>query len=270
MSGDEFEVFCFLLLKREHPEEKVYHYGKTGDAGRDIVHVRLDGTVRLIQCKCYGSRVGIAEIRKELAKLYANIFNKVIPQRPAEVAFYIVPDLTSPAASLLDDQQKWRSAAPDALKAHLGKKPPTELLEFANSWWPTWDRENALCLTERCEKHPELRDQFFGVKKVIDASRKAIREDVRKEIRPLRDAIEGIAGEISAAPRIPVDIELPQDPDELAETFREASAPLLNWPTTLGDNRWLHRDELDRLTESIQSPDPSGNRYAKGTHPPAR
>ena len=140
----------FLLLKREHPEEKIYHYGKTGDAGRDIVHIPPDETVRLIQCKCYGRSVGIAEIEAELAKLYVNIFREVIPQRPDEVAFYVAPDLTSPAASLLDNQNQWRSAAPDALRTHLGEEPSAELLEFANSWWPTWERENALCLTERC------------------------------------------------------------------------------------------------------------------------
>ena len=254
LSGDEFEVFCFLLLKREHPEDKIYYYGKTGDAGRDIVHIRADGTVRLIQCKCYGKSVGIGDLRAELAKLYTNIFKKIITQHPGEVTFYVAPDLTSPAAGLLDDRSHWRSAAKDALKTHLKKEALcAELLEFANSWWPEWGRDNALVLTERCAKHPDLRDQFFGVRKVIDASREQSRQDTREEIKPVLDAIAGLGGQISIEPEMPVDLALPQDLDELAETFREASTPLLTWPTTLGDDRWLPRDELDRLAELIQS-----------------
>ncbi len=38
---------------------------------------------------------------------------------------------------------------------------------------------------------------------------------------------------------------------DLPTTLRNASAPLLNWPSTLPDGTWLQRPELDVLTESI-------------------
>lgn len=45
LSADEFEIFCFLLLRKEHPGETIYYYGKTGDAGRDVIHKQPDGRV---------------------------------------------------------------------------------------------------------------------------------------------------------------------------------------------------------------------------------
>src|SRR4028119_2230379 len=69
LSPDEFEIFCYLLLRRENPDEDIFYYGKTGDAGRDIVRVSSGGHIELIQCKRYQHNVGLPEIRNELAKL---------------------------------------------------------------------------------------------------------------------------------------------------------------------------------------------------------
>lgn len=38
---------------------------------------------------------------------------------------------------------------------------------------------------------------------------------------------------------------------DLPTTLRSASAPLLNWPSTLSDGTWLHRPELSSLIESL-------------------
>src|SRR3954451_1005271 len=96
LSDDEFEVFCFLLLKREHPQDDIRYYGKTGDGGRDIIHRRTTPNrlaVRLIQCKRYESNVGASVVRKDMAKVWVNVFDGTIPDRPDEVVFYAVPDL---------------------------------------------------------------------------------------------------------------------------------------------------------------------------------
>lgn len=97
LSPDEFEVFCYLLLRRENPDEDIWYYGKTGDAGRDIVWNKKDGTLELIQCKRYQQSVGPSNIQSELAKLYTNIHNQIIPERPDIVTSYVVPDLTATA-----------------------------------------------------------------------------------------------------------------------------------------------------------------------------
>ncbi len=63
LSDIEFEVFCFLLLRREHPGDDIRYYAGTGDGGRDLVHrmTTPDGVrVRLVQCKRYTSTVGVA------------------------------------------------------------------------------------------------------------------------------------------------------------------------------------------------------------------
>lgn len=40
---------------------------------------------------------------------------------------------------------------------------------------------------------------------------------------------------------------------DLSAALRNASAPLLSWPSTLSDGTWLQRPELDALTESLAS-----------------
>jgi tetratricopeptide (TPR) repeat protein len=189
LSGDDFEVFCFLLLRKEFPGERIYYYGKTGDAGRDIVHIRPDGSVRLIQCKRYSVNVSIGLLKSELAKLFANLFNETIPERPSEVVFYVVPDITSPAANLLDKQTSWSRVAAKELQQHLKRKPEAALIDFATSWWTTWDRDNAAGLTQRVESFHDLRDEFFSVRKVIDASREQVRQDIDAAIRPVQEQL---------------------------------------------------------------------------------
>jgi hypothetical protein len=144
LSPDEFEVFYFLLLLKEHPADRLYYYGKTGDRGRDIIHLR-GGRVRLIQCKRFtSSNVGIAEVREELAKLCANSLSGELPESPDEVVFYVVPDLTSDAADLIEQQSVWRYEAPKALQAFLKRDPTPEELTHAHAWWPEPDYAAAL------------------------------------------------------------------------------------------------------------------------------
>lgn len=141
LSDGEFEVFCYLLLLHEHPDERIIYHGKTGDAGRDIVRATADGTVELIQCKRYTRNVAVGEVRKELAKLCINVARGVIPVRPTRVAFYAVPDLTNPAKDLLASQAEWLKVCDADLEAHLGEPPSAELRAFAQSWWPQFEHE---------------------------------------------------------------------------------------------------------------------------------
>jgi len=46
---------------------------------------------------------------------------------------------------------------------------------------------------------------------------------------------------------------------ELKLRLTEASRPLLRWPTTLGNNLWLHRRELDLLEERLKNENGSAN-----------
>lgn len=169
LSPDEFELFCYLLLFRENPGEDIFYYGKTGDAGRDIVRIKEDGSVELIQCKHYQSNVGIGEIKTEISKLYVNLHKRIIPERPDKVTFYVVPDLTAPAQDLINHHSKWIDIAKSALKEYLKKEPISELLDFALSWHPQFSKETAIDLTQRAGKHKDLVEEFFGYKKVIDS-----------------------------------------------------------------------------------------------------
>ncbi len=214
LSSDEFEVCCFLLLRAEFAGERIYYYGKTADGGRDIVHIRPDGTVRLIQCKRYSANVNLSVLKLEIAKLFSNVFLGTIPKRPDEVVFYVVPDMTSPACKLFEAQNNWTRVANQAIQSHLKREVPADLLVFAADWWPTWDRDNAFGITERISKLPALRDEFFAVRKVVDASRadvrhdlreevSQIRRDVRKEIGPVRDMVRQLlSNQRSDAPTI--------------------------------------------------------------------
>jgi hypothetical protein len=169
LSPDEFELFCYLLLFRENPGEDIFYYGKTGDAGRDIVCIKEDGSVELIQCKQYQSNVGIGEIKTEISKLYVNLHRRIITERPDKVTFYVVPDLTAPAQDLINEHSKWIDIAESALKDYLKKEPASELLDFALSWHPQFSKQTAIDLTQRAWKHKELVEEFFRYKKVIDS-----------------------------------------------------------------------------------------------------
>jgi len=246
LSDDEFELLCFLLLKAEHPNHHIAYYGKTGDLGRDIVHSSSKGTCRLIQCKRYTQNVGISDIREELAKLAINIHNKKIPTKPDEVCFYVVPDLTSPAKTLLEDQEAWRKILPDALQQQLGSAPGQDLLDFSAIWWPIVPSEHAISLTARCRKQPALLDEFFRTRKVIDGSLKDVEDILRregdrliKEFRPIR-------------PNANTSLE-PLGRDTILSAFTLASKRLLSWPTTVMGNRWLDRRELEALVDRITS-----------------
>jgi hypothetical protein len=169
LSPDEFEIFCYLLLCRENPGENICYYGKTGDAGRDIVRIKDNGSVEVIQCKHYQRNVDKGEIRTEIAKLYVNIHSQIIPKCPDKVIFYVVPDLTAPAQDLINHHAKWLEIAESALKEYLKKEPTSELLDFALSWHPQFSKETAIDLTQRAWKHKELVEEFFRYKKVIDS-----------------------------------------------------------------------------------------------------
>jgi hypothetical protein len=255
LSADEFEVFCFVLLLKEHPSDPISYYGKTGDAGRDIIHIR-DGRVRLIQCKRYGENVTLPDVRRELAKLCVNVFSERIPQAPDEVVFYVVPDVTAPAADLIKEQSRWRQEAPKALADHLGEPPSPELLAFANSWWPEPDYVTAQSLTERARKFDDLRDEFFAVRKVIDASYADVEQLVQKEVASVKDMLAPLVPVTSPcgpcrAPEPPS--QAPLDAPAILQSFEDASGPLLRWPTTLGDDRWLERAELEQIGSRIST-----------------
>ena len=188
LSDDEFEVFSYLLLLREGPDESVVYYGKTRDAGRDVVRTLAEGGVELIQCKRYTTNVGIGEVRGELAKLCTNIFRKTIRTFPDRVVFYAVPDLTAPAKDLLGNQEQWLECCEEAREAHLGEKPPAELVAFAKTWWPEFDHEDEHKLTERARKHQDLIEEFFLVRHVVSGSL----EEIRPELSGIAQSLEGL------------------------------------------------------------------------------
>ncbi len=168
LSDDEFEVFCYLLLVREHPTDEIYYYGKTGDGGRDIVHHHANGTVDLIQCKRYATNVGIGEVRGELAKLCVNLHAGLIPTSFHRVVFYVATDLSAPAQDLLTSSKRWQKVAAKSLREHLRAAPAPNLCEFVKTWRPVFARETGLRLTARATKHADLVDEFFAVRKVVD------------------------------------------------------------------------------------------------------
>ena len=257
LSPAEFEVFCFLLLLKEHPGDRIYYYGKTGDRGRDIIH-RRGGKVRLIQCKRFTTgNVGIAEIREELAKLCAHSLSGELQEPPDEVVFYVVPDVTSDAADLITQQSLWRDEAPKALEAFLKCSPGAKLLAHAHSWWPEPEYVAALSLTERARKFSDLIEEFFGVRKVIAGTVADVEAVVRRELQPIKDAVELLRPLVSSRPTPPPLPPEPLDEDAVRRAFADASGPLLSWPTTLGPNRWLARAELDRISSRVSAEESS-------------
>ncbi|MDJ0582500.1 restriction endonuclease [Crocosphaera sp.] len=172
LSSDEFEILSYLLLCKENPDAKVFYYGKTGDAGRDIVIEKTDGTKELIQCKCYSNNVGLTQIKAELAKLYCNVFYDKIPIKPDKIIFFVVPDITAPAQDFIDTESHWLQNVEEIIKKHLKiqKNPEIDynLLEFARQWYPPREKQIGVDLTQRIKFFPELIEEFFGFKKVID------------------------------------------------------------------------------------------------------
>lgn len=119
LTGDEFEILCFLLLKKMYPDDRVYYYGKTSDMGRDIMHHCQNGNVRLIQCKNNSETISPSVISADMAKVYANIHLKKIPVTPHEVVFWVSPDLSAMSQDLLDSQEEWKATSERYLKKHL-------------------------------------------------------------------------------------------------------------------------------------------------------
>lgn len=248
LGGDEFEVFCYLLLKAEHPDDEIIYYGKTGDSGRDIVWIRKNGSVELIQCKRYSGNVGVGEIRKELAKLFTNLHSGEIPIEPdrvARISFYASPDLTADAKDLLRYPEKWREVA----EKHLGESPSPDLLEFALSWWPRegFHVEMGLDLTGRTKPYPDLRDEFFEVRKVIVGT---VDEAVEKSKTAFRDVLaeSGLGRQVN-----------PQISDRTWESFFEdveqknASLSYLEeWPGLTPDQRFEPPREYPEILGAVQ------------------
>ncbi len=189
LADDEFEVFCYLLLLREYPNDRIYYYGKTGDAGRDIVHHRADGTIDLVQCKRYGSNVGINDVKSELAKLCANLHSGLLTDRFDRVVFYVATDLSAPAQDLLKAPRGWQQAASKSLRDHLGAVPSAALRAFAKSWRPRFEWETGLKLTARALSHPDLVEEFFATRKVVDASALSPLLDLSRETRAKVDTL---------------------------------------------------------------------------------
>ena len=251
LTDHEFEIFCFLLVKRERPDDDIRLYGSSGDAGRDIVHrATTPGgvVVRLIQCKRYDRNVAVGVVRADMAKVWANVLNGTIPGRPDEFAFYVAPDLTNDAKDLLENQTAWREAAPAALRGHLRATLPEDLLRHAQEWWPTPSSQGALVLTERARKHPDLVEEFFGLQKVVVGSI----GDVASLVTPRFNGIEASLGRIEQA-IVPVASSVPVPPEECKVAFARASAGLLGWPTTVSGGHWLERPELQGLLDRVTS-----------------
>jgi tetratricopeptide (TPR) repeat protein len=189
LSDEQFEVFNYVLVVKEHPNDEVTRYGGPGDRGCDVVRKLADGTHELIQCKRYSTNVNVGEILDELAKLCVNAFNNRLPPEASRVVFHVVPNLTSPAIHLLRSRDEWLRRCKDALKKYLGHEPDSELVAFARDWWPELSHQDQHMLSERARRFPDLIDQFFEVSPVITGS--------LKDIKP-RLLIAGAASAIAA------------------------------------------------------------------------
>lgn len=176
LSSDEFEILCYLLLLKENPEsyDDIFYYGKTGDAGRDILYKKEDGSIELIQCKRYTQNVGLDKIKTEIAKLFVNIDRKAIPERPNHISFYVVPDLTSPALDFITTHSKWFQEVEQDIRKQLKLQPNARLsdslMELGSIWSPTSSIHDGLKLTERIRKYDHLLEEFFAVRKVFDTA----------------------------------------------------------------------------------------------------
>jgi hypothetical protein len=185
-------------------------------------------------------------IRGELAKLVVNVYEKRIKE-PHSVHFYVVPDVTNPVQDLLDDRPAWQRDLPAELRKYCGGEPSTELIDFGLSWWPEFDIERAVSLTDRSLRFPSLYDQFFALKKVIDAG---IGIELLSEMRLLMSVVRAMVP-TAATPVVPADIDV----KAVLASFREQSSSLLSWPTTIGKDRWIERSEYDQLKSLVLSDD---------------
>jgi hypothetical protein len=185
--------------------------------------------------------VGIGGIRKELAKLFTNLFRKVIPVRPDRVTFYVAPDLTNPTKDLLLRQSRWIGEAEAALREHLGRKPPEALLDFARTWWPKFGWESAIALTDRAKRHQDLQDEFFSLRKIVDGSLADVRKVMREELALAKENRPDHQGSESC----------------WEEFFRAAGQPdfsflyLQDWLGLPPDRRYVAPREISEIREAV-------------------
>jgi hypothetical protein len=66
------------------------------------------------------------------------------------------------------------------MEVHLGKEPSPELKAFMREWWHVPTHQTGLQLTIRAKDVGGLIDEFFSVRKVIDASKQDIEEMFQK------------------------------------------------------------------------------------------
>lgn len=242
LTDRQFEVLCFRLLKREHPQDRVILYGGRGDGGRDIV--RLSSTSnRLIQCKRYTQAVGPGDIRDELAKLCVNIFEKRFPHEFDAIDFYVSSHLSSDAIDLLENQTQWLAEAQQAIRKHLKREPPEESMAFARQWWPQFGHQIGVELTERILRYPDLVDAHFQVERVIDEQGFSRLFD--EKLSPIVETLAASA----AGPTIVV--------SDVIDAFETASGTLLDWPTVLPNGQWIDRPELQQLRDFVAQTDDS-------------
>jgi hypothetical protein len=168
LSDDEFEILCYLLLLRENPKDQIFYYGKTGDAGRDIVWVRSDNSIELIQCKRFQKNIGINEVKSEIAKIYVNCYRNIIPEKPHLINFYASLGFAAKALNIIQHPGEWMKSSELALEKLLKTKPDQSLLDFSSKWKPNFSHETGLSITERIKKYSDLMDEFFRVRKVTD------------------------------------------------------------------------------------------------------
>jgi hypothetical protein len=252
LSWEEFEVFCYLLLQQEHPDDEVVHYGKTADLGRDIVHRRSDGGVDFVQCKRYSTDIRLGEVRKELAKLFTNLFSGVIPERPTRVSFYLARDLTSPARSLLY-REEWVKAAEQALTEHLKAAPPADLLDFARTWWPVEGihAEPGIRLTARAERFPDLLEKFFRTQKVIDGSVVDVLEGVTATMQDVFTEVLDKREALSTAGRILG--KAWEDFFTLTKKPEAALAYLNHWSGLMPEERFEAPKDFSTIQDSVHN-----------------
>lgn len=179
LSPDEFEVACFLLLRKEYPGDSIYYYGKTGDAGRDIIHKHANRTITLIQCKHYQSNIGVSVVQKELKKVIKNVQSGVILDLPDELVFFLTRDLTSDAIDWIQDDRNWIE-----LLRQVREEAPEPPIRDLTGWRPALKHEPGIALSDRL-RGTDLVEEFFTLRLVIDASLEDVRSVIDGRIRRL-------------------------------------------------------------------------------------
>ena len=66
MTGVQFEQYCAIELKRDHGFVRVEFTKISGDYGGDLIAYNKDGSKWVIQCKRYGTHVGIDAVQEVL------------------------------------------------------------------------------------------------------------------------------------------------------------------------------------------------------------